>query len=311
VDHTDDQTAERPWPEVHVRATPETAESLEDWLFAAGAVSVSYRDEQDQPILEPAPGEVRLWEHIELIGLFTQDYTPNRVHDAMMLAAAANGVEPATYSLTLLGDQVWERAWMDAYEPMQFGPSLWVCPSHRPFVDESAINIKLDPGLAFGTGTHATTALCLKWLGALETDGSALAGQQIVDYGCGSGVLAIAAAKLGAGQLLALDIDPQALIATRQNAVANGVSDLIDTVSEVPTTFEACDLLMANILFQPLMQLADAFASMVRANGKLVMSGLLEEQIEPLRLRYNDAFDFELDEVQDGWALLVASRRKH
>lgn len=305
-----DQPADQPWPEVHIRATPESAEHLEQWLFAAGAVSVSYKDEQDQPILEPAPGEVRLWEHIELIGLFTQDYTPERVHDAMMLAAAANLIKPTVYSLKLLGDQVWERTWMDSFEPMQFGPSLWICPSHHPFVDETAINIKLDPGLAFGTGTHATTALCLKWLGSLTTNQpQPLAGQRIVDYGCGSGVLAIAAAKLGATQLLAIDIDPQALQATRQNAVANGVSDRIETAFEAPRTLEACDLLMANILFQPLMQLADTFALMVRPSGMLVMSGLLEEQIVPLRLRYNDMFEFEYDKVQDGWALLVASRR--
>lgn len=304
-----DQSADQPWPEVHIRATPESAEDLEQWLFAAGAVSVSYRDEKDEPILEPAPGEFRLWEHIELIGLFTQDNSPERVHDAMMLAAAVNGLVPTVYSLTLLNDQVWERAWMDSFEAMQFGPSLWVCPSHRPFVDETAINIKLDPGLAFGTGTHATTALCLKWLGSLTTNyPQSLAGQRIVDYGCGSGVLAIAAAMLGATQLLAIDIDPQALQATRQNAVANGVSDYIETAYEAPET-QACDLLMANILFQPLMQLADRFALMVRPSGTLVMSGLLEEQIEPLRLRYNDTFEFESDEVQDGWARLVASRR--
>ncbi len=305
-----DQSTDQPWPEVHIRATPDTAEELEQWLFAAGAVSVSYRDEKDEPILEPAPGEFRLWDHIELIGLFTQDYTPERVHDAMMLAAAANGIAPSVYSLTLLGDQVWERAWMDSFKAMQFGPSLWVCPSHRPFVDKTATNIKLDPGLAFGTGTHATTALCLKWLGSLNTNHpQSVAGQRIVDYGCGSGVLAIAAAMLGARHVLAIDIDPQALQATRQNAVANGMSDRIETAYEAPENLEACDLLMANILFQPLMQLADTFALMVQPSGTLVMSGLLEEQIASLRLRYNEAFEFESDEVQDGWARLVASRR--
>ena len=304
-----DQSADQPWPEVHIRATPESADDLEQWLFAAGAVSVSYRDEKDEPILEPAPGEFRLWDHIELIGLFTQDYTPERVHDSMMLAAAANGLVPTVYSLTMLGDQIWERAWMDSFKPMQFGPTLWVCPSHRPFVDETAINIKLDPGLAFGTGTHATTALCLKWLGSLSSDSlQSLAGKRIVDYGCGSGVLAIAAAMLGSTQLLAIDIDPQALQATRQNAVVNGVSDCIETAYDAPET-HMCDLLMANILFQPLMQLADTFAHMVRPSGTIVMSGLLEEQIEPLRLRYNDVFEFEPDEVQDGWARLVAFRR--
>ncbi len=292
-----------------MRATPESAETLEDWLFASGAVSVSYRDEQDQPILEPAPGEVRLWEQIELIGLFTQDYSPDRVHEALLLAAAASNIQTPVYTLSMLGDQVWERAWMDAFQPMRFGDALWVCPSHKPVVDNSAINIKLDPGLAFGTGTHATTALCLEWLGNLPGGRQALAGHKVIDYGCGSGVLSIAAVLMGASSLLAIDIDKQALQATRQNADANDVGEQIETA--LATTDSAIDyeLIMANILFQPLMQLADDFASMLQPGGKLVLSGILEEQIEPLRLRYNALFEFESMKVQDGWAMLVACRR--
>ena len=174
---------------------------------------------------------------------------------------------------------------MDAFEPMQFGEYLWVCPSHRPVVDKSAINIKLDPGLAFGTGTHATTALCLHWLGSLG-DRQALAGKSVLDFGCGSGVLAIAAALMGASSLLAIDIDPQALQATRQNADANHVGDQIETALAVEQKTTEYDLLMANILFQPLMELAEDFSKLLRPGGKLLLSGILEEQIEPLRLRY-------------------------
>ncbi len=300
---------DRPWPEVHLRATPDSAEMLEDWLFSAGAVSVSYRDNLDQAILEPAPGEVRLWEQIELIGLFAQDDSPDQIHDALLLTAAASSMQTPVYTLSMLGDQVWERAWMDAFEPMQFGENLWVCPSHRPVVDESAINIKLDPGLAFGTGTHATTALCLEWLGSLSGRRQALAGKSVLDFGCGSGVLAIAAALMGASSLLAIDIDPQALLATRQNADANQVGDQIETELSAAQHTTDYDLLMANILFQPLMELANDFSSMLRPGGKLLLSGILEEQIEPLRLRYNASFEFESNRVQDGWAMLVASRR--
>lgn len=300
---------DRPWPEVHLRATPDSAEMLEDWLFAAGAVSVSYRDKLDQPILEPAPGEVRLWEQIELIGLFAQDDSPDQIHDALLITAAASNMKTPIYTLSMLGDQIWERAWMDAFEPMQFGESLWVCPSHRPVVDKLAINIKLDPGLAFGTGTHATTALCLQWLGSLLGPRQALTGQAVLDFGCGSGVLAIAAALMGASSVLAIDIDPQALRATRQNADANQVGDQIQTALSVEQKTAQFELLMANILFQPLMELADDFSSMLRPGGKILLSGILEEQIEPLRLRYNASFEFESNKVQDGWAMLVATRR--
>jgi len=303
------------WPEVAVVATPSNAAALEEWLFAAGALSVTYRDEHDgtensQPVLEPAPGEVRLWQHITLVGLFAQNQSVDSMHAALQQAAAEQALELPNFTLERLADAAWERVWMRDFVPMQFGPKLWICPSHCAPVDAAAVNILLDPGLAFGTGTHATTAQCLRWLGEqTAASGPPLSQQQVIDFGCGSGVLAIAAARLGAEAVYAVDIDPQALIATEHNAAANGVAAQI-TVGEpgLVDNLQA-DVVLANILYQPLMTLAETFAACVRPRGRLIMSGVLDAQAASLSMRYNPAFSFEPTVTQDGWALLAATRR--
>jgi len=273
-------------------------------------VSVTYKDSLDQPILEPAPGEIPLWDEITLVGLFAQATNVDELHTALHLAASVNGLSLPTYELSNLRDTVWERTWMADYQPMQFGPQLWVCPTHCDKPDANAINLQLDPGLAFGTGTHPTTAQCLSWLGAKTARTTTpLEGQAIIDYGCGSGVLAIASLLLGAANAQAVDIDNQALIATRQNAVINGVLDRIQVGQPESIEGAPVDILMANILFEPLTTLAERFAAMVRAGGVLVMSGILEHQVAELSMRYNQWFVFDPVSAQTGWALLTATRR--
>lgn len=298
------------WPEVVVSTTPDNVALLEEWLFTAGAVSVSYQDKNDQPILEPEPGEMRLWDDIVLVGLFAQASNTDDLQSELYLSAAATGIALPEFQLRVLADAVWERAWMQDYQPMQFGPKLWVVPSHQEPPDPNATIVHLDPGMAFGTGTHPTTALCLSWLGnKTGTIDQPLQHATVVDYGCGSGVLAIAAAKLGATSVIAVDIDQQALIATRQNAADNGVLDRITVAHPDELSIANIDLVMANILYEPLTTLSDRFADALVGGGTLLMSGILQEQVAPLGISYNKWFDFEPATVSNGWALLTATRR--
>jgi ribosomal protein L11 methyltransferase len=302
------------WPEVVIAATNDTAERYEQWLFAAGAVSVTYQDKNDQPILEPAPGEMRLWDDIQLVGLFAQGENTESIHAALLLSAAAMGLAAPTFELRILQDAVWERAWMQDYQSMQFGPKLWVCPSHCANPDQDAVIVHLDPGLAFGTGTHETTDQCLQWLGRnTQQSSTPLSGLNVLDYGCGSGVLAIAAALLGAPSVIAVDIDQQALDATQQNASDNGVLQQLqigypDDAELLPQSAQF-DLILANILFEPLTHLAERFAGLVRPGGQLVMAGMLSEQVAPLSMSYNKWFEIAPETDKNGWALMTATRR--
>jgi len=297
------------WPEVAVSATPETVDELEAWLFSAGAVSVTYQDKDDQPILEPAPGEMRLWDNITLVGLFAQAQDTDSLISALHLSAQAGALPIPQYDIRVLADAVWERAWMQDYQPMQFGPKFWVCPSHKEPPDADAVIVHLDPGLAFGTGTHPTTAQCLSWLGRdTKTNRSPFEGLVVVDFGCGSGVLAIAAAKLGAKAVYAVDIDEQAILATRQNAADNGVLNKLVISQPDALKLTNADVIMANILFEPLTSLSERFAGMVCAGGVLLMSGILEDQVVELGMRYNKWFDIEPATASNGWALIRASR---
>jgi len=308
------------WLEVGVLAVPATSESLEAWLFEAGALAVTLHDARDDDdirhaVLEPAPGEVRLWEALTLVGLFPQGTATDELAAALGLAAAEHGLDLPDYRVSRLADTAWERVWMDDYRPMQFGPRFWLCPTHHAPVDPDATTLMLDPGLAFGSGTHATTAQCLEWLGRRSGDAPRpFEGQCVIDYGSGSGVLAIGAALLGASHVHAVDIDPQALLATEENARANGVAGCI-TVSLPGTLMSEAmapvDLLLANILLGPLESLADTFAALVAPGGTLVLSGLLDSQIESLALRYTASFEFAPGRSRDGWALLEATRRSN
>lgn len=303
------------WLEVSLRTHRDEVESFEDWLFAAGALSVTLRDSFDDEdlthaVLEPVPGEVRLWEEVTLVGLFSQETTQPQLQNALYLSAAMSALAVPVHTVSTLGEREWERTWLDSFQPMQFGERLWICPTKHSVPDPEAVTIRLDPGLAFGTGTHATTAQCLAWMGAQTSQSITPFNEKtVIDYGCGSGVLAIAALMLGASEAWAVDIDDQALIATRSNADQNGVSSKIHVGQPAILGDFAADILLANILFKPLMELLEHLAACVKPGGALVLSGILEEQVEELTISYNKHFEFAPTQAQDGWALMSAVRR--
>jgi ribosomal protein L11 methyltransferase len=272
---------------------------VEEALFALGASSVTLEDAADHPVLEPAPGETPLWPTVRLRALFDTG------SDRAALRASLAAVLPPSVTLHFeeLDDRPWEREWLRDFRPMRFGRRLWVCPAGQPAGDPAAVRVDLDPGLAFGTGTHATTALCLEWL-----DGRDVVGRRIIDYGCGSGILAIAALKLGASEAVAFDIDPQALLATRENAERNGVVDRLRLAAEVPSEPGCCDLLVANILAGPLAELAGHFALLLQPNGDLALSGLLQDQVDRVAAAYRPWFMIGATATRDGWALLRGQR---
>ena len=274
---------------------------LEDELIELGASSVTLEDAADDPVLEPAPGETPLWPTIRLHALFDGEADANAIADAI---AAKFPLAPRP-RVTRVEDRAWEREWLKDFRPMRFGRRLWVCPGGQPAGDADAVRVELDPGLAFGTGTHPTTAMCLEWL-----DGRDLRDRTVVDYGCGSGILAIAALKLGASSAHAVDIDPQALIATRENAVRNGIGSGL-TVTGEPTLPEAAtDLLVANILAGPLVELAPRLAAAIRAGGELALSGVLAEQVDAVTAAYRPWFDITFTATRDGWGLIGGQRRE-
>lgn len=293
-----------PWPQVVLHVVKSQVEACEESLFAAGAISVTYLDDKDQPVLEPAPGEIRLWDELQLVSLFPQGMSQADVESAVTSVLKIEELPRDSFSM--VQDQQWERAWMDQFKPMRFGDRLWICPTHLDVVDPSAINLRLDPGLAFGTGTHATTALCLDWL---DEHTGELAAKKIVDFGCGSGVLAIAALLLGADKVLATDIDPQAIQASSDNAVLNNVAQRMDLVLTADLVDNQCDILLANILFQPLCELMELFSGMMLSGATIVMSGVLKEQVPTLIDRYADNFDLHTIEIRDGWARVSGERR--
>ena len=272
----------------------------EDVLFELGAVSVTLEDAADDPVLEPAPGATPLWPTVVVKAVFEAG------SDADVVAAALAQALPDAPAprFEVLPDKAWEREWLKDFRPMRFGRRLWVCPDGMPAADPDAIRIELDPGLAFGTGTHPTTALCLEWL-----DEQDVRGWHVVDFGCGSGILAIAAAKLGAAAVHTMDIDPQALIATRENADRNGVGDKVAVTGDPTLDDTSADLLLSNILAGPLVDLAPRFARAVRPGGRLALSGLLTEQVDTVTAAYRPWFDICTTATRDGWALLAGRRR--
>jgi ribosomal protein L11 methyltransferase len=278
------------------------AARVEDACFEFGAVAVSYADQRDDPILEPAPGEFRLWPHSRLQALFSFDTSPQELVAGLSHVLR---VEPSRLTVETLADRVWEREWLRDFHPMCFGRRLWVAPHHAHVHTQGAVIVRLDPGLAFGTGTHATTAMCLGWL-----DEHAQPGQLAIDYGCGSGVLAVAAVKLGARAAHAFDIDPQALTATRDNAVANDVDARVHVVERDADLPSGADILLANILCGPLCELAPRFAALTRPGGKIVLAGLLSAQADEVTHAHAPWFDITPFASRDGWTALAGSRRE-
>ncbi|MDH5592420.1 MAG: 50S ribosomal protein L11 methyltransferase, partial [Gammaproteobacteria bacterium] len=241
------------WIQFIFNSTPDAADQLSDMLSVCGAGAVTFQDNADQPIYEPAIGSTPLWSATNVIALFDAAIEPDEIIQALTEQLAPQ-VLP-NYRIEAVEDKDWVREWMENFHPICFGKKLWICPSWRKPPQDDAINIMLDPGLAFGTGTHPTTALCLNWL-----DQADVKGKYVIDYGCGSGILAIAAAMLGAKKVIGIDTDPQALEATQANAERNRVqvdTYLPDDCPEIP-----CDLLLANILAGPLQSLAEQFAAL-------------------------------------------------
>ncbi len=293
------------WQQLYVTTDPQQEDTLSSWLMDHGALSITLADAEDQPILEPGPGETPLWSHITLIALFEAGTNLEEIQRQMAREwpAAADSCR-----LETLADRTWETAWMDEFHPMRFGDRLWICPSWCEPPDPTAVNILLDPGLAFGSGTHETTALCLEWL-----DRQSLAGARVLDYGCGSGILAIAAAKLGALEVVGTDTDPQAIIASRDNAARNGIPET--QVNWLQVSADCCpdlkpvDVLVSNILAGPLRALAPSFAAYVRPGGSMALSGLLAEQADEINRLYATWFDMAEPVVKGDWALLQGKKR--
>ena len=291
-----------PWLQVRLAITPEQAETYEDALLGVGAVSVTFMDAEDQPIFEPDLGTTPLWSHTHLLALFEADTDPANLIAHLQLLT---GGELPTHEIEHIEDQDWERSWMDNFQPMRFGRRLWIVPSWHAAPEPDAVNLLLDPGLAFGTGTHPTTALCLEWL-----DGQALTDCDVIDFGCGSGILAIAALLLGAPQARGTDIDPQALEASRDNASRNGIDPARFPVylpADMPQ--QPADVVVANILAGPLVSLAPQISALVKAGGRLALSGILAEQAEEVREAYADAFDLDPTAIKDGWVRISGVKR--
>jgi ribosomal protein L11 methyltransferase len=285
------------WIQFICNTSPEKAEALSEALSECGAAAVTFEDDADQPIYEPDLGETPLWSATRLTALFDAETSTDEVNN--MLTSLIDDVP--RFKVEAVEDKDWEREWMENFQPIQFGERLWICPSwHKPPAPE-AVNIMLDPGLAFGTGTHATTALCLNWL-----DQADLKGKYVIDYGCGSGILAIAAALLGAEKVIAVDTDPQALEATRANAERNGVEIEAFLPGDCPDL--ACDLLLANILAGPLQTLAPRFANLCKANAELVLSGILHTQAEAVSDSYLSWFDMQPATQKEDWIRLCGKR---
>jgi len=290
------------WLQLHLATTEAHADAFQSALEDMGACAVTLTDGADQPVFEPPPGARPLWQNTVVSALFDADRDP-----ALILAALQQqGLEAQAHHHETLDDQVWERAWMDDFAPMRFGERLWIVPSWSESPDPQAVNLKLDPGLAFGTGTHETTALCLEWL-----DRADLTGKAVLDFGCGSGVLAIAALLLGAGNATGTDIDPQALTASEDNARNNGVADALRLYlpENLPADYR-CDVLVANILAGPLVELAGQLASYCRPGGSLALSGILAEQAESVRNAYAPWFDLNPTTQQGDWVRIDGVRRK-
>jgi len=297
------------WLQIHITVDQEHVDFTETLLLSLGAVSVTLDDAEDQALLEPLPGETPLWNKVIVTGIYQED-EQDPIDIAKLETFLSAQLPDAPIRHEQLEDQVWERAWMDYYDPIQISDKFWIVPEWLEAPDADAVNIKLDPGLAFGTGNHASTFLCLQWLG--QTD---LKDKTVIDFGCGSGILAVAALLLGAKKVYATDIDPQAVLATKQNAELNGVLDRLYV--GLPEEFDAefkskesqADVLVANILASPLMMLAPEFATLLKAEGEFALAGVIEEQVEDVSAVYTQYFDIlHIEKREENWCRISGKR---
>jgi ribosomal protein L11 methyltransferase len=290
------------WIQIHLTTDRQTAPLAELLLEGMDALSVTMEDAADQPMLEPAPGETPIWDLTRVTGLFPEESNPERLCHKIKQELAASSI--LKLEAERLADQVWERVWLDNFHPMQFGTRLWIAPHGQQPPDPEAVTVQLDPGLAFGTGTHPTTALCLIWL-----DQAQIAGKSIIDFGCGSGILSIAALLLGAARVVAIDHDHQALEATADNAENNQVQSKLTILHSEQPLETVADITLANILAATLIELEPQFARHTRAGGQIVLSGILEEQTDAVISAFADDFEIQSPLIQDGWVLLHGLRR--
>lgn len=290
------------WLQVKVATSPDRAGVIEEALNGAGALSVTLEDAGEMPLLEPEPGTMPLWHATRLIALFDGGADRGRIRDALADVAEGGAATPEFESLA---DRDWTRVWMDDWEPLRFGRRLWVAPLEAEIEEAGAVIARLDPGMAFGTGTHPSTALCLEWL-----DGLALTGERVLDYGCGSGILAIAALLLGAQSAHAIDIDPQALEATRANAATNGVLAAVTTGEPEELAGDGFGAVVANILAGPLVQAAGTLAACQPVGGRIALAGILAEQAEDVRAAYAPWYDLALTSEREEWILLTGVKRR-
>jgi ribosomal protein L11 methyltransferase len=290
------------WLELSVRVTRQNALLVESLLQNEPVLALTLTDDADDPVLEPGVGETPLWPSVCVTALFSGD---TLVEPLTRMLSLLPGVDrPQQVSFRRFEDQQWERAWLDRFQPMQFGSGLWIVPGDTPIPESARYALRLDPGLAFGTGTHPTTHMCLEWM-----DGHDFGGETVVDYGCGSGVLGIAAAIKGAKTVVCVDNDPQALTATSDNAKRNGVQEVVRGFSPERFNPQTADVVLANILAGPLLELAPRLGASVRPGGWLVLSGILEEQAEEVENAYSREFRGIETKIMDGWVLITGIRK--
>jgi len=291
------------WQQIKINVGADHAEALADFFTELNAQAVTFVDAKDTPMYEPKPGEILLWPDTQVIALYDAQEDLKPVISAIL--KQYRFIDANEIAVDQLEDKNWEREWMKDFHPMKFGKRLWICPSWHDIPDINAVNIKLDPGLAFGTGTHPTTRLCLQWLDSVD-----LVDKVLVDFGCGSGILAIAALKLGAKEVIGIDIDPQALIASKDNAQRNGVEDRLSLYLPQNQPNLEADIVIANILSAPLKELSDTISNYCKNAGMLVMSGILQEQYESVVQVYENQFIFDPATLEGEWVRLSALKKK-
>jgi ribosomal protein L11 methyltransferase len=294
-----------PWLQIKIPTLPAHTEALEDALLIAGCQAVTLLDTADVPVFEPIRGTTPLWEHTTIQGLFEDDVDSKQLVATMRRLADENQMTVGNISTEILEDKDWEREWMDNFKPIQCGEKLWIVPSWLEAPAPSAVNLKLDPGLAFGTGTHPTTYLCLKWM-----DEHLQSGDRILDFGCGSGILGLAGILLGAEHMDGIDIDPQALTATQNNAKTNSIDESKFMVTtQTDELAEEYDKVIANILAGTLVDLSETIVSKLRKGGHIVLSGILNHQADTVLNAFNQVIDFQPISEKDGWVCLSGQKK--
>ncbi len=288
-----------PWVQITLHTDPDHTEALEDMLLICGAGAVTMLDGADQPVFEPIKGTTPLWQDTRVMGLFAADTDADLLLNYLQTGwqEQFKGATFPKYKVEILEDKDWEREWMDRFEAIQFGSNLWVCPSWKPVPEPSAANLMLDPGLAFGTGSHPTTALCLEWIAQQDWQY-----KRAIDYGCGSGILGLGALLLGAEHVLGVDNDEQALLATRENAHRNQINpDAIPVFLPENTPQEPVDIMLANILAGPLIGLSETLAQLTKSGGLITLSGILAHQADEVIEAFSPWFNMHTVTQKEEW----------